>query len=318
MRVLFIDTVHPILSDKLSQRGYTCVDGTSWDRAKIMLSISIYDGVVIRSKFTIDSAFLSAAGSLKFIARSGSGLENIDLVAAKKCGVHVFNSPEGNRNAVGEHALGMLLMLFNKLKQGDEEVRHGQWNREKNRGIELDGLTIGLIGYGNTGQMFAKKLRGFDVDVIAYDKYHPEFSNNWAKSVSMNEVLAQADVISFHLPETDETRYMLNDSFIAQSAKPFYVINTSRGKVVHTSALVSAMKTGKVKGACLDVLEYESKAFSNFTDSKLPAAFVYLAGATNTVLSPHVAGWTKESYVKLSTFLFHKIVAQFGSFKEKE
>lgn len=312
MNVLFIDTVHPVLEEKLTSLGHTCVDATNWNHEKIIQEISNFHGVVIRSKFTIDKAFLQKASSLKFIARSGSGLENIDLLEAEKRGVKVFNSPEGNRNAVGEHALGMLLMLFNKLKHGDDEVRQGQWNREKNRGIELDGLTVGLIGYGNTAQMFAKKLRGFDVKVLATDPYHPNFPNTDAQSVSLERVQKEADIISFHVPETDETRCMFNEEFIGNCTKPFYLINTSRGKVVHTSALVNAMKSSKVKGACLDVLEYETKAFGNFTESKLPEDFQYLAKSNNTVLSPHVAGWAVESYVKLSTVLFDKIVAEFG------
>jgi D-3-phosphoglycerate dehydrogenase len=314
MRVLFIDTVHPILEEKLTKSGYECTDATDWNHDKIAKQIHQYQGVVIRSKFTINKAFLDQAASLEFIARSGSGLENIDLQEAKNHNVEVFNSPEGNRNAVGEHALGMLLMLFNKLKQGDDEVRLGQWNRERNRGIELDGLTIGLIGYGNTGQMFAKKLRGFDVKVLAYDKYEPNFPNDWAKSVSLIDIQEKADVISFHVPETDETRFMLNDDFVAQCIKPFFLINTSRGKVVETSALVKSMKSGKIKGACLDVLEYETKSFSNFTESELPEEFQYLAKSENTVLSPHVAGWTNESHVKLSSFLYAKVVGKFGMF----
>jgi D-3-phosphoglycerate dehydrogenase len=276
-----------------------------------MTEIDSYDGVVIRSKFTIDKSFLSKAFNLKFIARSGSGLENIDLDAAKSKGVRVFNSPEGNRNAVGEHALGMLLMLFNNLKNGDDEVRQMQWNREKNRGIELDGLTIGLIGYGNTAQMFAKKLRGFDVKVLAFDKYHPNFPNIWAESVALSVVQLEADVISFHVPETNETRFMFNDEFIAKCAKPFFLINTSRGKVVKTTSLVDGLKSQKIRGACLDVLEYETKAFGNFADTETPEDFLYLAKSTNTVLSPHVAGWTKESYIKLSSSFFDIINAEF-------
>lgn len=314
MRVLFIDTVHSILKEKLVESGYQCTDGTSWNKEEILNQITQFEGVVIRSKFTIDKSFLESASALKFIARSGSGLENIDLSEAENHEVKVFNSPKGNRNAVAEHALGMLLMLFNKLKQGDQEVRQAQWNREKNRGIELDGLTVGLIGYGNTGQTFAKKLRGFDVEVLAYDKYHPDFLNDWAKSVSLTDIQKQADVISFHVPETDETRYMFNSEFITNCAKPFYLINTSRGKVVSTKDLVDAMKSNKVKGACLDVLEYESKAFTNFSESELPEDFTYLAQSQNTILSPHVAGWTEESYVKLSTYLYKKVVAEFGKF----
>ena len=311
MRVLFIDSVHPILTEKFNQIGYQCTDGTNWSIEKIESEIAHFEGVVIRSKFTITASFLSIAKSLKFIARSGSGLENIDLIAAREHGVEVFNSPEGNRNAVAEHALGMLLMLFNKMKQGDAEVRNGEWNREKNRGIELDGLTIGLIGYGNTGQRFAKKLSGFDVTVLAYDKYAPNFTNTLATSVDIEEIQKQADIISFHVPETDETRYMLNKGFIEGFEKNFYLLNTSRGKVVQTSALVNAMKSGKIKGACLDVLEYETKSFGNFENNNIPEDFIYLSNSMNTILTPHVAGWTQESYVKLATSLFDKVVAQF-------
>jgi D-3-phosphoglycerate dehydrogenase len=202
-------------------------------------------------------------------------------------------------------------MLFNKMKQGDAEVRNGEWNREKNRGIELDGLTIGLIGYGNTGQRFAKKLSGFDVTVLAYDKYAPNFTNTLATSVDIEEIQKQADIISFHVPETDETRYMLNKGFIEGFEKNFYLLNTSRGKVVQTSALVNAMKSGKIKGACLDVLEYETKSFGNFENNNIPEDFIYLSNSMNTILTPHVAGWTQESYVKLATSLFDKVVAQF-------
>lgn len=312
MRVLFIDSVHPILEEKFTGIGFHCEDGTSLSREEILKKINLFDGVVIRSKFAIDKRFLKHATTLKFIARSGSGLENIDVVAAKDHGVEVFNSPEGNRNAVAEHALGMLLMLFNKLKQGDTEVRNGEWNREKNRGIELDGLTVGLIGYGNTGQRFAKKLSGFDVEVLAFDKYFPEFPDKIAKSVSLSEIQRLADVISFHVPETEETRYMFSDEFIQKCDKDFFLINTSRGKVVQTSSLVKALKKGKVRGACLDVLEYETKAFSNFTEAETPADFDYLANSEKTILTPHVAGWTQESYVKLATSLYDKVVSHFN------
>ncbi len=311
MNVLFIDSVHPILESRLTQSGYQCTDATQWNKEQIFNVIEQYQGVVIRSKFTIDQTFLVAAKQLKFIARSGSGLENIDQVAAKAHHVQVFNSPEGNRNAVAEHALGMLLMLFNKLKHGDAEVRNQEWNREKNRGIELDGLTLGLIGYGNTGRRFAKKLSGFDVIVLAYDKYAPITDEN-AQAASLKEIQEQSDVISFHLPETDETRYLFSETFIANCTHPFYLINTARGKIVHTESLMKGMKSGKVLGACLDVLEYETKAFGNFEGAQIPEPFTYLANSDKVVLTPHVAGWTHESYVKLATTLFDKIMASFG------
>ncbi len=311
MKVLFIDSVHPKLEQKLSQAGFLCSDGTGWNKEEIFDKIPEYEGVVIRSKFTIDFAFLEVAKNLKFVARSGSGLENIDLKAAENHGVKVYNSPEGNRNAVAEHALGMLLMLFNKLKLGDAEVRGYKWNREKNRGIELDGLTIGLIGYGNTGRRFAKKLTGFDVTVLAFDKYAPITDQN-AQRATLKEIQKRSDVISFHVPETDETRYMFSEDFIGKCMKPFFLINTSRGKVVNTEALVAGLKSQKVRGACLDVLEYETKAFGNFETDQIPTALKYLASSEKTVLSPHVAGWTQESYVKLATTLFDKIVSDFN------
>lgn len=312
MNVLFIDSVHPVLWEQLAARGVDCEDATSWDHSKVLDQIASYQGIVIRSKFPVNKAFFEKATQLKFVARSGAGLENIDLPAANAHGVKIFNSPEGNRNAVAEHALGMLLSLFNKLNQGHQQVTKGIWNREGNRGIELDGLTVGLIGFGNTGQRLARKLQGFDVNVLAYDEYHPSEGQYGVKAVSLQELQAQADVVSFHVPQTPETTYMFNEDFIAQNTKPFYLLNTSRGKVVDTKALVAGLKSGKVRGACLDVLEYESSSFTNFTDKKMPQPFTYLAQANNVLLSPHVAGWTVESYYKLSSVLFDKIAAEFG------
>lgn len=311
MNVLFIDSVHPVLWERLNSRGVKCVDATSWEHSKVMEQIAVYQGIVIRSKFPVNKAFFEKAMQLKFVARSGAGLENIDLHAADVHGVKIFNSPEGNRNAVAEHALGMLLSLFNKLNQGHQQVTNRVWDREGNRGVELDGLTVGLIGFGNTGQRLARKLQGFDVNVVAYDKYHPSEGQYGVSAVSLNELQKQADVVSFHVPQTPETTYMLNADFIEQTSKPFYLLNTSRGKVVDTASLVAGLKTGKVRGACLDVLEYESSAFTNFSDKNMPEPFTYLARANNVLLSPHVAGWTVESYYKLSSVLFDKIAAEF-------
>lgn len=266
---------------------------------------------MIRSKFTIDKDFLRRATQLKFIARSGSGLENIDMQSAILYGIKIFNSPEGNRNAVSEHALGMLLMLFNKLREGDAQVRKGIWNRTHNRGIELDGLTLGLIGYGNTGQQFSLKLSGFNVNILAYDKYEPISINSHTQSATLKQIQAQADIISLHVPLTKETEYLINAEFIDKCQMPFFLINTSRGKVVCTSDLVTAMKKGKIRGACLDVLEYESPDFS-----LLPSAFSadldYLINSDRVILTPHVAGWTHESYIKLATILYEKVTTEFG------
>ena len=312
MKVLFIDTVHPALAETLSKNGYQCIDAIQQSRANILAGITVVDGVVIRSKFKIDTEFLSAAKSLKFIARSGSGLENIDLSSAEERGIHVFNSPEGNRDAVGEQATGMLLSLFNNLNRADAEVRQGIWRREENRGLELKGKTVGIIGYGQMGSAFAQRLRGFECRVIAYDKYKTAYGTEEVEEVSLQHLMRYADVVSFHVPLTEETHYYLNHGFVNSMDHPFFLINTSRGKVVQTEAVVSGLKSGKIRGACLDVLEYEASSFEHIGKEELPEAFTFLTQAENVVLSPHIAGWTIESYEKLSTFLAEKILATFG------
>ena len=235
-------------------------------------------------------------------------MENIELDYCAQHGIEVFNAPEGNRNAVGEHALGMLLSLFNKLHTADREVRDGKWDREGNRGVELDGKTVGIIGFGNNGSAFAKKLRGFDVQVLAYDKYKNDFGTESVQEASMEELFTQCDVISFHIPQTQETIFLGNTEFFNSFKKPIYLLNLARGKVVETTALVNAMKTGKVLGACLDVLEYEKASFESFFDGEIPADFAYLLNSDSVILSPHVGGWTVESYYKLSDVLADKIL----------
>lgn len=314
LSVLFIDTVHSILWEKLEQNGYSCTDATTWSQEEIHAQIAKFDGVVIRSKFKIDVAFLNLATRLKFIARSGAGLENIDLTATNERNIHVFNSPEGNRDAVGEQAVGMLLSLFNKLNQANDQVRKGIWDREGNRGIEIKGKTVGIIGYGNMGKAFAQRLSGFDCNVLAYDKYQTNYDQSFAKESTIEEIQEQADILSFHTPLTDETKYYFNASFLAGFKKPIYVINTARGKVLETAALVNGLKSGKVLGACLDVLEFESSSFEQLKAESLPPAFNYLLNSNQVILSPHIAGWTVESYIKLSSFLAEKIILQFGRF----
>lgn len=308
-RVVFIDSVHPVLEQRLNQAGMNCLDHTktSFDNLQPILANAY--GIVIRSRFTIDAEFLSLCPRLKFIARSGSGLENIDTKVCRDLGIRVYNSPEGNRNAVAEHALGMLLSLFHKIQKADKEIRIGEWNREQNRGEELDGKTIGIIGYGNNGAAFAKKLRGFDVRVLAYDKYKSGFGDHFVQECTLNAIMEQADVLSLHIPQNKETRFLFNDDFVSKMHKPFYILNLSRGKIVETEALVSGLKTGKIKGAGLDVLEYESKSFESFFEQELPPSFSYLISAENVVLTPHVGGWTTESYIKLSAVLADKILA---------
>jgi D-3-phosphoglycerate dehydrogenase len=260
----------------------------------------------------MDKEMLDKAKMLKFIGRVGAGMESIDLEYAASKGIVCLNSPEGNRDAVGEHAIGMLLCLFNKLKQADLQMRKGIRDREGNRGIEIKGKTIGIIGYGNMGSSFAQRLIGFDCNVIAYDKYKSGFGNEFVKEVSLNEIFNDTDILSFHVPLTDETNYMLDEAFINQFAKDFYLINTARGQVVNTEALVLGMKAGKIKGCCLDVIEYEKFSFEEINATQLPDAYQYLIKAENVLLSPHVAGWTIESKYKLAKVLAEKIIQLFN------
>jgi D-3-phosphoglycerate dehydrogenase len=306
--VLFIDTVHSILEERLSNRGFYCIDGTKMSREEIQLELKDVFGIVIRARFTLDKEFLFNASQLKFIARSGSGLENIDQVYCKERKIELFNSPEGNRNAVGEHALGMLLSLLNKLPQANKQVKDGIWDREGNRGEELDGKTIGIIGYGNNGSAFAKKLRGFDVKILIYDKYKTGFGDHFVQEGTLQAIFQQADIVSFHIPLNKENKYFANQSFFNSFSKPIRLLNLSRGKIVNTKDMVLALKEKKVIGACLDVLEFETKSFESFFEQHLPEEFNYLIHSDNVILSPHVGGWTIESYFKLSNVLADKIL----------
>lgn len=306
MKVLFIDSVHPILEERLKIMGFTCVHDYNSNREEIMKRLSHFEGLVIRSRIKVDEGFLNAGSHLKFIARSGAGLENIDLTAAEKRGIHLFSAPEGNRQAVGEHSLGMILSLFNRLSLADQEIRLGQWKREANRGLELSGKTIGIIGYGNMGKAFAKCLSGFDCEVLAHS-LESNISDDCAKESSLENIQNKADIISFHTPYDESTHHYLDESFVQKMKKPFYVINTARGKVVKTKALVEGLKSQKILGACLDVLEYEKSSFENLFESEMPEDFNELIHSPKVLLSPHVAGWTHESYEKLSSVLADKI-----------
>ncbi len=309
-KVLFIDSVHEILKDGLQQDGWQCDWCVDDSFEEIKSKIGDYEGVVIRSKFPMNKEIIDLSTKLKFIARSGAGLENIDVDYAQHKGIKVYNSPEGNRDAVGEQALGMLLSLFQNLNQADAQVRQGIWDRAGNRGIELKGKTVGIIGCGNMGTAFAQRLAGFECEVLAYDKY-AEVNLPNVQQVELSILQERADVISFHTPLTDETYYYLNQEFIENCSNPFYLINTARGKVVNTIDLVEALKSKKILGACLDVLEYESSAFENDFKTNMPVPMKYLVDSDNVLLSPHVAGWTVESYEKLSLFLLEKIRGSF-------
>ncbi|CAM1367470.1 2-hydroxyacid dehydrogenase [Tenacibaculum xiamenense] len=310
MKVLHLDTNHSILITQLNELGFINDEDFSSTKEEIENKIHEYDGIVIRSRFTIDSSFLDKATNLKFIGRVGAGLENIDCDYATSKGIHLISAPEGNRNAVGEHTLGMLLSLFNKLNKADKEVREGKWLREDNRGIELDGKTVGIIGYGNMGKAFAKKLRGFDVEVICYDIKDNVGDIN-CKQVSLQEFQEKAEVVSLHTPQTELTINMVNTSFIDSFKYPFWLLNTARGTSVVTKDLVEAIENGKILGAGLDVLEYEKKSFENLFASELPDAFNYLINSEKVLLSPHVAGWTIESKEKLAQTIVDKIKEKF-------
>ena len=311
MKILFIDTAHPILFSLLEKAGNVCVPGNTLSRKEILEVIHEYDGVIIRSRIKLDKEFIDKAAHLKFIGRVGAGMESIDVKYAEQKGIACINSPEGNMDAVGEHAIGMLLSLFNHLSRADAEVKAGKWNREPNRGIELSGKTVGLIGYGLMGKSFAKKLSGFDCNVIAYDKYLHDFSDAFVKEVSLQEIFNETDVLSLHIPLSHETENLVNDAFINSFKKNIYVINTARGKCLKTDDLVKNLKTGKVLGACLDTIEYEDTSFEAISDLQSHISEL-LEFSDRVMLSPHIAGWTKESNEKLARILAEKIIRKFG------
>ena len=312
MKILHLDTNHPLLITQLNALGFINDEDYTSSKKEVESKIHQYDGFIIRSRFKIDKQFIDKAKNLKFIGRVGAGLENIDCDYAQSKGITLISAPEGNRNAVGEHALGMLLSLFNKLNTADQDVRNGLWRREKNRGVELDGKTVGIIGYGNTGKAFAKKLRGFDVEVIFHD-IKDNLEDNNAKQVSLKELQDRVDVLSLHIPETTLTINMVDQAYIHSFRKPFWLLNTARGKSVVTCDLVDALKSNKILGAGLDVLEYETSSFEDmFNGNSLPEPFKYLIQSENVILSPHVAGWTVESKIKLAQTIVDKIAEKFS------
>lgn len=305
-KVLVLDKGHSILSEKLLDAGFELDYYLSVSREQLFEIISQYSVLIVRSKLLVDKELIDRAVNLKVIGRIGAGMDAIDTDYAEKKGIVCLNSPEGNRDAVGEHCLGLLLALFNKICIADSQVRKGLWLREDNRGLEIKGKIVGIIGYGNMGQSFAKRLSGFDCKVIAYDKYKTNYSDAFAQEVSLEEIFSQSDILSFHTPLTSETKYMFNKDFISNFKKPFYLLNTSRGKVVNTKDLIEALNQGKILGAGLDVLEFE--AFSNELENA-PRELQDLFSRNNVVLTPHVAGWSVESNYKLSYFLAEKIIS---------
>lgn len=301
--ILIVDDVHPIFMEQAEARGYQFDYRPTIKAEEALQIIGDYAGLVIRSKFLVTKQVFDIATSLRFVCRAGAGMDNIDEVYAIQKGVTLINAPEGNSDAVGEHAIGLLLSLMNNLNRGDAEIRAGKWDREGNRGHELKGKTVGIIGYGHMGHSFARKLSGFQVDVIAYDKYKTGFSDRYAREVSMEQIIKHSDVLSVHVPLTAETNGLVDDEYLFHFKKPIFFINTSRGKTAKVSAVLNAIKQGKIIGAGLDVLEVEK--FPALTEQ---AWFDELRQSGKVILSPHVAGWTFDSYRKISEVMAEKLI----------
>ena len=307
MNIIHLDNNDPLLVDQLKSLGHNNIIDVKSSKTEIEKTIHFYDGIVIRSRFKIDKSFIDKATNLKFIARVGAGLESIDVDFAKKKGIYLISAPEGNRNAVGEHTLGMLLALLNKIRLADLSVRSGNWLRETNRGVELDGKIVGIIGYGNMGKAFAKKLKGFNVQVLCYD-IKDNLGDENAKQVTLQELQNNINILSLHTPETKDTIGMINSQFISNFSNPFWLLNTARGSSIVTKDLVKALRNNKVLGAGLDVLEYENSSFESlFTAGHQPDSMEYLIKSDKVLLSPHIAGWTIESQKKLAQIIVDKI-----------
>lgn len=306
-KVLIVDKVHPLILSELTRAGYHCDHFPGYGQKELEAIAGDYSGIVIRSGITLDSSFLGHATRLEFIGRVGSGMENVDVAFAESKGIRCLNSPEGNRDAVGEHAAGLLLALLNQIVRADRQVRQGIWDREGNRGTEIMGKTVGIIGYGNMGSAFAQRLQGFDADVISYDKYKTDYSDGNTRETTMDELFETCDILSLHVPLTAETTFLADASFINRFAKPFYLLNTARGKIVRTTDLVEALRSGKIRGTALDVLEYEGTSFEEIAGRDTPE-LKYLKESDQVILTPHIAGWTHESNVKLARILVDKIL----------
>ena len=311
MKILHLDENHPFLLSGLLADGHTCLEAYELSREEILQELSDCDGLVLRSRTPVDKELIDAAQKLKFVARVGSGMENIDVPYAESKGIVCIHTPEGLCDAVAEHALGMLLALLNNICRANREVRSGLWRRAENRGTEIGGQTIGIIGYGHTGKAFSRVMSGLGAKILAYDKYIYGFGNGQVKESSMEEIFAKADIVSLHIPQNEETLQMVNSRFLDSFARPIILINTSRGKIVSLDDLVEAMKNGQVTGACLDVLEYENSSFANLFDGDIPETFAYLSRHDRVIMTPHVAGWSHQSKEKMARIIVDKIRAQF-------
>jgi phosphoglycerate dehydrogenase len=306
MKILLLDKNHPLITEQLSEKGFVLEEDFSSSYEQVLEKIHLYEGIIIRSRIPLDAHFLEKAKNLKFIARVGAGMENIDIAKVQELGIKLINSPEGNKDAVAEHVIGTLLVLMNRLFISSNEVKKGIWLREENRGEEILGKTFGIIGYGNMGKAVAKRLSGFGCKTIFYD-IKPNLSDEFATQVSLQELQENTDILSLHTPLTEDTLYMIDEEFISKMKKNFYFINTARGKNLKTSALVNALKSGKIKGACLDVLEYEKTSFENLETKN--EDLEYLLNSEKAIITPHIAGWTHESKIKLAQVIVDKILA---------
>lgn len=307
-KILHLDENHELLKNELEKLGFKNYFDLISTKKEIENKIWEYQGIILRSRIEIDKRFIDSCKNLKFIARVGSGLENIDTDYAKKKNIEIISAAEGNANAVGEHALGMLLSLLNKIIKSNNEINQNIWEREQNRGIELDGKTIGIIGYGNTGKSLAKKLSGFNVRVLCNDIIE-DVSDKYATQVSISEIMKSCDIVSLHTNLNDSSFHLINKHFINNCKKSFFLINTSRGECLKTSDIVDGIKTGKILGACLDVIENESKSFEFLN---INSDFEYLKKSEKVVLSPHIAGWSIESKLKLAQVVLEKIKDLYG------
>ncbi|MEM1324891.1 MAG: NAD(P)-dependent oxidoreductase [Bacteroidota bacterium] len=310
-KILFINEAHPILMQRLEALGYHCDTDYQSAKAAIEEKLSDYFGVILRSRINVDETFLKAGTNLKFVAREGVGVEHIDLEAAKTLNIEVITSPEGSMDTVAEHAMGLLLSLLNNINRANAQVKSGIWEREQNRAVELKSKTVGIIGYGNMGKAFAKRLSGFDCRVIAYDKYLQNYGDEYAEAADLSTLQGESDIVSLHIFYEKENHLLVDDEYLSAFAKDIYVINTARGLVLNTADLVKHLKTGKVKGAALDVLEYEEQSFSVLNTATLPEAFTYLVESDHVVLMPHIAGWSFESKLGHGQVLADKIEARF-------
>ncbi|TKC00417.1 NAD(P)-dependent oxidoreductase [Pedobacter cryophilus] len=301
-KILIVDDLHPAFKLAAEDLGFEVDDLPLIKKEEVLKILPNYIGLAIRTKFRVDKEVIDAAPNLKFVARAGAGMDNIEVAYADEKNIQLINAPEGNSDAVGEHATGLLLSLMNNFRKADIEIRKQIWDREGNRGYELKGKTVAIIGYGHMGQSFAKKLKGFEVNVIAYDKYKTGFSDEFANEVSMEEVVKHADVLSLHIPLTKETKQMVNDEYLLHFRRPIFFLNTARGEIVNTSSVLKGIKNGKILGAGLDVLETEK-----FPNLAKEAFYEDLITEGKLILTPHIGGWTFDSYRKISEVLALKL-----------